>query len=62
MATPASHYFRALTQHVRETVYNITLDRLDITPDRALWEVHALYASYHIRLKEIHTSTERLYS
>ncbi len=36
MAAPAQSYFRTLTECVKEALENITLERLDINPDRAL--------------------------
>ena len=55
-------YFATVTQLVYDALDKIEVERLDRNPERALWEVHGMRGPYHIRLKEIHTQTERLYS
>ncbi len=48
MATPAQSYFTALTRLVGDVLDAINLERLDINPDRALWEVHGMSGHYHM--------------
>jgi hypothetical protein len=56
MAHPTSTYFEQLTNLVRQTLERISLNRLDVNPERAIWEMHGSWKEFAIRLKEIFTS------
>ncbi len=62
MAIPTQDYFAELSSQIQNVVESISLKRLEMNPERALWEIHAFLKSHHIRFKEIHTPAERLYS
>ena len=62
MAQPTRRYFTALTGLAQNALDEISLQRLLLRPDRAIWEVHGSVGQFDIRLKEIFNQSGRMYS
>jgi hypothetical protein len=62
MAQPSASYFSTLTDLVQPFLEKVNVQRLDLNPTRALWEVQGNKGHFDIRLKEIFSSTGRMYS
>ena len=62
MAAAARDYFVRLTELAQSFLDQVSLNRLDLNPERAIWEVHGSIGEYQLRLKEIFNQSGRLYS
>ena len=63
MARPTRNYFATLTALVQNTLDKIDLTELDISSERAIWQVHGTASeAYKVRLKEIFNQAGRMYS
>ena len=55
-------YFETLKDLVRNCLDKITFERCNCSPDRSIVEIHGRLKKYDVRLKEIFTKSERMYS
>ena len=62
MAIPTRRDFETLKERVYETLDAIRVNRLDVNPDRALWEIVGAFGAYEVHIKEIYSLTGRMYS
>lgn len=62
MAKTTRSYFEATKEVVDKTLDEITFQRFDISPDRAIFEFHSRIGQYGIRIKEIYSKKWRTYS
>jgi hypothetical protein len=62
VAKTTRSYFETIREAVHKTLDEITFQRLDFSPDRAIIELHGRIGQYGIRIKEILSKKWRTYS